>query len=57
MKKPDILADNATIKPLQKKILLNKKGQYIIESNILVGNETIEQPQRAILLNTKGNYT
>ena len=38
MKKSNIIADNATIKLLQREVLLNTKGQYMKESNFLVGN-------------------
>ena len=52
MKESDILADNATIKQLQKGILLNTKQQYMKDSNIPAGNATIKQLPRAILLHT-----
>ena len=38
MKESSILVGNATIKKLQREILLNTKGQYMKESNILVSN-------------------
>ena len=52
----DTLAGNATIKQLQREILLNTKEQYMKESNTLVGNATIKQHPKEILLNTKGQY-
>ena len=36
MKESNTLADNATIKQLQREILLDTKEQYMKESNILV---------------------
>ena len=54
MKESNTLAVNATIKLLQRKVLLNTKRQYMKESNTLVGNVTIKQLQREIVLNTKG---
>ena len=56
MKESNTLASNATIKQLQKGILLDTKGQYMKESNIRVGNVTIKHPPRQILPNTKGQY-
>ena len=51
------LAYNATIKQIQRGILLNQKRQYMKESNTLAGNATIERHPKEILLNTKGQYT
>ena len=48
---------NATIKQIQRGILLNKKGQYMKDSNTLAGNATIKRHPKEILLNTKGQYT
>ena len=47
---------NATIKQIQRGILLNKKGQYMKDSNTLAGNATIKRHPKEILLNTKGQY-
>ena len=56
MKESNTLVGNATIKQLQREVLLNTKGQYMKESNTLADNATIKLLQRAVLLNTKGRY-
>ena len=56
MKASNFLAANATIKQLQKEILLSTKGQYIRESNILAINATIKQLEREVLQDTKGQF-
>ena len=43
MKESNILVGDATIKQLQRVILLNTKGQYIKESYIPAGNATIKE--------------
>ena len=45
---------NATIKQLQREILLNTKRKYMKKSNTLAGNATVEQLQKDNLLDTKG---
>ena len=47
---------NATIKQIQRGILVNKKGRYMKDSNTLADNVTIKQLQRKMLLNTRGQY-
>ena len=49
-KELDNLADNVTIRQIQKEILLSPKPQYMQELNIPAGNATVKQLQRAILL-------
>ena len=56
MKESNTLAGNATIKQVQRAILVSIKGQCMKESNILAGNATIKQAQKAPLLNMKGQY-
>ena len=56
MKVANILVGYATMKLLQREILLNIKGEYMKESNILVGNAACNSRTREILLNTKGQY-
>ena len=41
MKESNTLSGNASIKQLQKEVLLNTKGQYMKESNTPAGNATI----------------
>ena len=50
MKESYILADNVTIKQLQREVLLNTKEQYMKESNTPAGNATIKQLQKEVLL-------
>ena len=38
-------------------VLLNKKWQYMTDSNILASNATIKKSQEEVLFNTKGQYT
>ena len=56
MKESNILADNATIKQLQKEILLITKEQYTKESNTLVGNAAYNSLRREVLQDTIGLY-
>ena len=56
MKELNILESNATIKQLQKQILLNTRGQYMKDPNILADNATIKQLQKEVLVNTRGQY-
>ena len=56
MKESNTLADNATIKQLQREALLNTKEQYMKESNILVGNAANNFLGRVILLDTISLY-
>ena len=56
MKDSNTLADNATIKQLQKTVLLNTKGQYMDESNTLALIVTIKQDQKRILHDTKRHH-
>ena len=53
MKDSNILADNATIKQLQKEVLANTRGQYMKDKNILADNATIKQLQKEVLPNTR----
>ena len=53
MKESDTFANNATIKQLQRAILLNTKEQSMKESNILADIATIRQLQGVVLLGTK----
>ena len=53
MKESNILAANATIKQVQKEILLNTKWQYMKESNILVSNVIIKQLTKGSLAEHK----
>ena len=53
MKESNILAINATLKQLQRVILLGTKEQYMTESNTLAIDATIRQLLRIILLGTK----
>ena len=50
MKESNTLADNATIKQLQKTVFLNTKGQLMKESNTLACNAATKQFQSRILL-------
>ena len=56
MKESNTIAGNATIKQLQRDVLLDTKGQYMKKSNTIPGNATIEQLQREVFLSTKGQY-
>ena len=44
----DILVVNATIKQIQREILISTKGQYMNASNTLAVNAVIEQLQKDI---------
>ena len=52
MKELNTLVDNATIKQLQREVLLNTKERYTKESNILVGNAAYNSLRREILKDT-----
>ena len=56
MKESNTLAGNATIKQLQKEVLLNIKRQYMKESNTHVYNAEKNLLLIQIWLNTKGKY-
>ena len=56
MKELSTLANNATIKQLQRQILLDTKGQSMKESNFLADNVPMKQLPRIVLLDTKGQY-
>ena len=53
MRKSNTLADNATIKHLQKEVLPNVIGQYMKESNILEDNAAINLLPKVISQDTK----
>ena len=55
MKDSNSPAGNATIKQVERVILLYIKGQYMKDSNTPAGNATIKQVQSDVLLNTKGH--
>ena len=56
MMESNILAGNAIIKHIQKKIWLDIKEQYMMESNTLASNAAIKQLQCPILLDIKEQY-
>ena len=56
MKESNTIAGNATIKQLQRDVLLDTKGQYMKKSNTIPGNATIKKLQKEVLLSTKGQY-
>ena len=56
MKESNSLAGNATIKQLQREILLNTKGQYMKESNTLVDNVAYNFLRKEVLQDTIGLY-
>ena len=55
-KQTNILAGIEDIGQLQRKVLLDTKGQYIKESYMLAGSAFIKQLQKKIMLYTKGQY-
>ena len=54
MKESNTVAGNATIKQLQRDVLLDTKGQYMKKSKSFAVNTTIMPLIWDVLLNTKG---
>ena len=53
MKELNTLADNATLKQLQREVLMNIKGMYMMESSTLASNMDNNSLRGKVLLNIK----